>query len=71
MKILIALLFSLCLPALADDSWPVEDKALLVASTAFLIADWGQTRTIAKKPHLVHEKNPILGRHPSVGRVNT
>ena len=33
--------------------------------------DWAQTRQIAKSPHeTVSETNPILGRHPSVGRVN-
>jgi hypothetical protein len=33
-------------------------------------ADWAQTRTIAKNPDLYHETNPLLGQHPSVGKVN-
>ena len=34
------------------------------------IVDWGQTRYIAKSPKY-YELNPILGRNPSVGKVNT
>lgn len=41
--------------------------ALAVAAT---IADWLQTLTIAKHPDLFTEFNPILGKHPSVARVN-
>ena len=52
-------------------NWTPADKALLATSTALLIVDWGQTRYIAKNPDRFHELNPILGRHPSVGRVNT
>lgn len=50
--------------------WSTLDKTLLVASTAANIVDWGQTRTIAYNPDVWHEKNPLLGRHPSVGEVN-
>ena len=34
------------------------------------IVDWGQTLDIARNPGLYHEINPVIGRHPSVGRVN-
>ena len=33
--------------------------------------DWGQTRYIAEHPDKFSERNFILGKHPSVGRVNT
>ncbi|HUG79505.1 MAG TPA: hypothetical protein VML57_18645 [Burkholderiales bacterium] len=36
-----------------------------------LIADWRQTRQIARAPDRYFERNPILGKHPSVGRVDT
>jgi len=35
------------------------------------LVDWKQTRTVAKNPHKYHETNPIMGKHPSVGRVDT
>ena len=36
-----------------------------------IIADWGQTRYIANHPEQYHEAfNPILGNHPSTGRVD-
>jgi hypothetical protein len=34
-------------------------------------ADWAQTRTIADNPQSFHEYNQVLGRHPSIGAVNT
>lgn len=46
------------------------DKKLLVAYSVFHVIDWGQTRTIAMHPEHWHEVNPILGAHPSIGRVN-
>ena len=33
--------------------------------------DWSQTQTIARHPAVWHERNPVLGLHPSVGAVNT
>lgn len=42
-----------------------------LAFQALLIADWKQTRQIAREPDRYFERNPILGKHPSVGRVNT
>jgi len=50
--------------------WSTLDKSLLVASTAANVVDWGQTRTIAYNPDQWRERNPFLGDHPSVGRVN-
>jgi hypothetical protein len=37
---------------------------------AVMVMDWAQTRQIAKQPDR-HEYNPILGRRPTIGRVNT
>ena len=44
------------------------DTALYFA-LALQTADWMQTRQIAKDP-AYYEYNPILGNHPSMGKVN-
>ena len=33
--------------------------------------DWGQTRYISTHGNQYYENNPILGRHPSLDKVNT
>lgn len=55
--------------AKADD-WTPEQQVKLAAAETLLAVDWLQTRQIAKNPDTYHELNPILGNHPSVGRVN-
>jgi hypothetical protein len=86
MRLLLPLiLLFLCSSASAD--WTREDDRLLLTSTLLLCADWLQTREIAARPVIVtrtvtgdsatttyterHELNPLLGAHPSMGRVNT
>lgn len=54
--------------ALADE-WSAADKALLAGAIGTLSADWAQTRYIASHADY-HEKNKMLGQHPSMGRVN-
>lgn len=61
------------LPAHAADPgqpWDAWDKSLGAVALTAEILDWQQTRYIAKHPDLHREKNPALGLHPSVGRVN-
>jgi hypothetical protein len=63
-----------CSPAWADD-WTREDTYRQTALTALLVVDWAQTRWIVKHPDPINgvqhsEGNPLLGSHPSVGRVN-
>ena len=43
---------------------------LVVLASVLLAIDWRQTITIAKNPDKWHEKNPILGEHPTTMRVN-
>lgn len=43
---------------------------LMGASTASLAIDWMQTRTIAKNPDRWYETNVVLGKHPSVDKVD-
>ena len=51
----------------SSSSWidPAEATYL-----ALHVADWGQTRNIAKHPEQFHEVNKILGRHPSTAEVD-
>jgi hypothetical protein len=50
--------------------WSRDDTARQVGVTLLLCADWMQTLDIAEHPDRFHEYNPILGEHPSRGRVN-
>jgi len=49
---------------------PADTKRELVWQGLWAL-DWGQTRYIAEHPDKFFERNAILGKHPSVGRVNT
>ncbi len=47
------------------------NQGLLVASTAALACDWGQThRAAANGWGEFHEANPVMGTHPDTGVVN-
>jgi hypothetical protein len=50
--------------------WTKTDTAVQLGYTALHVMDWGQTISIAKDKVKWYETNPILGRHPSQGRVN-
>lgn len=72
------LLAALAPPCHADD-WTREDTYRQAALTALLVVDWGQTRWIAKHngmtepdqyPQNAGETNCVLGRYPSIGKVN-
>jgi hypothetical protein len=54
----------------AESDWTATDTAWQAAVVTTLALDWSQTRTIAKNPYKYTEMNPVLGEHPSVGRVN-
>lgn len=76
---LILLCAILLLPAALraqERAWSTADVSLLAAYQVVRFVDWRQTRNIAtqKNPdgtYVWHENNPLLGEHPSVGRVNT
>ncbi len=50
-------------------NWTKEDTARQVAYGAVHIIDWGQTRDISKSGK--EELNLYLGKHPSLGKVDT
>ena len=66
MKYLLLLLF--ISPAYADE-WTTNDTYREITYQGLAAIDWLQTRNIAKNPNY-YEQNPILGEHPSVGKVN-
>lgn len=58
-------------PASAGDKWTAEDTAYQAAVSALIVADWMQTRWIAKSgSDRYFEANPLIGRHPSASRVD-
>jgi hypothetical protein len=69
---MLALAVLLGLPRLAAGQHRTAlDYGLAVGSTALIVADWSQTLQLADNPRRWGELNPLLGRHPSEGRVNT
>lgn len=55
--------------AYASD-WTRGDTIREVSWEVLHVIDWGQTLEIARYPYRYSEYNPILGKHPSVGKVN-
>ena len=70
MILIICLLLISC-NSFAFDKWAKKDTALQLTYSILHIVDWKQTRYIAKHPETYYERNPILGRHPNIGRVDT
>lgn len=76
--IIVALIFSIAsIPAVAQD-WTKADTAREAAYLALLVADWGQTRNIVHRADTgcagdstCVERNPFLGRNPSIRRVDS
>lgn len=67
-----ALIVAACTLAFSASAEPLsrEDIARQLTYTMLHVADWNQTRRIARNPHLWHEKNIVLGRHPRQVEVN-
>jgi len=55
----------------ATDPWTKEQKVLYGTSLGLKAIDYGQTLDIASKPEKYYEINPIVGEHPSRGRVTS
>ena len=52
-------------------TWSGEEKAWLGTAAAFTITDWATTRDLSRRYREgYYENNPILGKHPSTGRVD-
>jgi hypothetical protein len=67
----IRLAFIACLlTGCANGGWSREDTYRQTGFIALSGIDWMQTRKIANNPDEYHENNPILGSHPSTGKVD-
>lgn len=65
------LILFLLSPSISSADWTKIDTAFQVGYSILHVIDWGTTRDISKNPDRFHENNPILGKHPSVGKVDT
>ena len=63
--IVLSLLFAM--PAWADGMFHIKPENRLAVSSVAILADTLTTYVALKQPR-VHEANPILGKHPSVGK---
>ena len=54
----------------AGDEWDPASKYLAGSALAATLADWSQTRYIAKHPDQFYETNRVLGKHPTTGKVD-
>jgi hypothetical protein len=70
-NIIFAFLFLLSFNAYSFDEWTSADKEHEAAYLTIDAIDWLQTRNIASNPNALYETNPILGKHPSIGSVNS
>lgn len=52
------------------DEWTADDTKRQAVYYVFHVIDWGQTRYIADHPKQYYELNPIIGEHPTTGRVD-
>ena len=68
MKTLIILM--ILFPTISQADWSNGDTNRQLAFTGVLMLDWAQTRYIANNPIEFQEDNKILGRHPTISRVN-
>jgi len=71
-KILATLLVLFSTTSVADNrTWTSEEKAWLGTAAAFTVTDWATTRDLSRRYNEgYYENNPILGKHPSTGRVD-
>lgn len=70
MSIVARLILACCLSIVCGCSnFSTKDIVLQSISQGLLVADWQQTLDI-KNHKTIHEKNPILGEHPSDARIN-
>lgn len=71
MKYLLWLVLLLCGSAGAESRpWTEDEKRLFYVHSALVVADWSQTRQIAKNPTQYFEYNPFLGKQPSLDKVD-
>ena len=69
-KIILIVLFLIIPVNIYATKWTSTDTKYEIAYTVLDTVDWLQTRYISTHSIKFHEVNPILGKHPSIGKVN-
>lgn len=79
--IIVAFVLAISSTPVAADPWSKSDITREAVYLALHVADWGQTRNIVRRATVgcdgydgstnCSERNPILGRNPSIKRVDT
>jgi len=71
-QLIIILIFLFPLSSNAADEWTKTEIGLQTLSTGLQIIDWGTTLdAVDREDEGYRELNPLIGRHPSRGTVNT
>lgn len=70
MKTILVAALLLITPSAHADDWSTADSYREAAYLTLHVADWLQTRQIAKNPDQWRETNYILGAHPSTNAVD-
>lgn len=60
-----------CAAAATAGEWTEDQKRMGAALAAVTVVDWAQTRYIADSGGRFYETNPIIGKYPSMRRVDT
>jgi len=69
MRYIAAVVLTLCSMIVSAEDWSRADKGRQLAVGALQFIDCAQTR-YAMKHGSFKEQNPVLGSHPSLGRIN-
>lgn len=67
--ILLFLMTSGC-TSICTGGWTKADTVWELADQGLMAVDWRQTQHIVEQPDKYFERNPILGRHPSMEKLN-
>ena len=60
-----------CAAAATAGEWTEDQKRMGAALAAVSVVDWAQTRYIADSGGKFYETNPLIGKYPSMRRVDT
>jgi hypothetical protein len=59
------------MPLWGAEEWSKTDIVFEATYLTLHLVDWGQTLDIVNRHETYHERNPILGKHPTREQVNT
>lgn len=60
-----------CSATATAGEWTEDQRRMGAALAAVAVVDWAQTRYIADSGGKFYETNPIIGKYPSMRRVDT